>query len=202
MALAKAALPSARNSILPSASVFFFHASITNTSLTPVTAMVSMPLALILSALVRKPGRGFLWQGGVKAPGTANSTPFLPLNMSSVVCGLGPSAVITVNVAGGRRSPTLMVMMLPLWLSGLVSVKSEAQSSDLRGLVEPKWHLDRPIPGDGGEAQCGTVGLRIGRQPVELERKTLLPGGCAGNRFGHRQGPIRGRGFREQRECR
>ena len=80
--------------------------------------MVSMPLALILSALVTKPGRWFLWQVGVKAPGTANSTTFLPLNISSVVFGFGPSAVITVNVALGTRSPTLMAMMLPLlgWL--------------------------------------------------------------------------------------
>jgi len=57
IAFANVALPSARNSIFPSMSVAFFHASITNTSLTPVTAMVSMPLALILSALFKKPGR-------------------------------------------------------------------------------------------------------------------------------------------------
>src|SRR6267378_7547338 len=161
MALAKAALPSARNSILPSAPVFFFQASITNTSLTPVTAMASMPLALILSALVRKPGRWFLWQVGVKAPGTANSTTFLPLKISSVVCGLGPSAVITVNVVVGRRSPTLMVMMLPLWLSGWLSMKSVAQFNDLDRLVEPKWYLDRLIARDCREGQRGAIWLRI-----------------------------------------
>ena len=52
-----------------------------------------------------------LLQVGVKAPGTANSATFLPLKMSSVVFGLlGPSAVITRNVALGNLSPTLMGM--------------------------------------------------------------------------------------------
>src|SRR6185295_15005129 len=117
IALAKLALPSARNSIL-SAFDAFFHASITNTSLTPVTAMVSIPLALMASAWATKPGRWALLQVGVKAPGTANSTTFLPLKMSSVVFGFGPSAVITVKLALGMRSPTLMVMIEPLvgWL--------------------------------------------------------------------------------------
>src|SRR3977135_2170268 len=106
---AQAALPSAKNSIssLPEA---FFHAFITNTSLTPVTAMVSMPFALIAAAFFTKPGRWLLLQVGVNAPGTANSTTFLPLNNSSVVFGFGPSAVITVKVPLGTRSPTLIVM--------------------------------------------------------------------------------------------
>jgi len=47
--LAQLALPSARNSIA-SPPEDFFQASITNTSLTPVTAMVSMPLPLITAA--------------------------------------------------------------------------------------------------------------------------------------------------------
>jgi hypothetical protein len=45
------------------------------------------------------------------APGTANSTTFLPLNSSSEVFGLGPSAVMTVNEALGTRSPTLIAMI-------------------------------------------------------------------------------------------
>ena len=79
---------------MPSAPVDFFQASITKTSLTPVTAMVSTPLALIASALLRKLGMCRLLQVGVKAPGTANSATFLPLKMSSVVfqaSGLPPS---------------------------------------------------------------------------------------------------------------
>ena len=75
---------------MPSAPVAFSQAFITNTSLTPVTAMVSTPLALIASAFFRKLGRCLLWQVGVKAPGTANSTTFLPLKISSVVFGPGP----------------------------------------------------------------------------------------------------------------
>ena len=73
--------------------------------------MVSMPLALMAAAFFTKPGMWFLWQVGVNAPGTANSTTFLPLKISSVVFGFGPSPVITVKVALGRRSPTLIAMI-------------------------------------------------------------------------------------------
>jgi len=45
-------LPSARNSTLPSPPDAFFQASMTNWSFTPVTAMVSMPFALIAAALL------------------------------------------------------------------------------------------------------------------------------------------------------
>src|SRR5450631_661005 len=111
MALANSPLPSARKSILPAAPVAFFQASITNASLTAVTAMVSTPLALNAAALLTKLGMCMLVQVGVKAPGTANRATFLPLKISSVVLGLlGPSAVITRNVALGSLSPTLMGM--------------------------------------------------------------------------------------------
>jgi len=56
IALANSPLPSARKSILPSAPVDFFQASMTNTSLTPVTAMVCTPFALMAEALFRKLG--------------------------------------------------------------------------------------------------------------------------------------------------
>src|SRR5579862_1624599 len=114
IALAKSALPSARKSTLSPAPVDFFHASITKTSLTPVTAMVLTPLALKAAALFKKLGMCMLVQVGVNAPGTANSATFLPLKMSSVVFGLGPSAVMTRNVALGNLSPTLMGMGVPL----------------------------------------------------------------------------------------
>jgi hypothetical protein len=52
------------------------------------------------------------WQVGVKAPGTANNTAFLPLNKSSVVFGFGPSAVIIMKLPLGTRSPTLIAMIL------------------------------------------------------------------------------------------
>src|SRR3954468_14917561 len=110
MALAKSALPSARNSSL-SAAVAFFQASITEASLTAVTAMVSTPLDFSPSKLTRMLGMCILWQVLVKAPGTANSATFFPLKMSSVVFQAGPSAVVTRNLALGRRSPTLMGMM-------------------------------------------------------------------------------------------
>src|SRR5664280_3545206 len=109
MALANSPLPSARKSTLPSAPVDFFQASMTNTSFTPVTAMALTPFALMAAALFRKLGMCMLVQVGVKAPGTANRATFLPLKMSSVVLGLlGPSAVMTRNVALGSLSPTLM----------------------------------------------------------------------------------------------
>src|ERR1700728_3500517 len=111
-ALANSALPSDKNSILGPAPVDFFHASNTNTSLTPVTAIVSTPLLLKASAFLRKPGRWLLLQVGVKAPGTANSTTRLPLNISSVVFTAGPSAPITRNFASGSRSPILIGMVV------------------------------------------------------------------------------------------
>src|SRR5262252_6525977 len=142
IALAKSPLPSARNSILSSAPEAFFHASMTKPSLTAVTAMLSTPFALIASAFFTKPGMWLRWQVGVKAPGTANSTTFLPLNTSSVVFQPGPSAVITLNFASGRRSPTLMAMVVlsvvgvRKWLAG-VEINPPAQ------LVEMGRDLNR-----------------------------------------------------------
>nr|QQZ49843.1 DNA-3-methyladenine glycosylase [Phenylobacterium glaciei] len=49
--------------------------------------------------------------GGVKAPGTAKKATFLPPKISSVVVGLGPSAVPAMRLALGSLSPTLMVMV-------------------------------------------------------------------------------------------
>ncbi|MGT2467959.1 hypothetical protein ACVOMV_28775 [Mesorhizobium atlanticum] len=49
-------------------------------------------------------------QVGVKAPGTPNSTTFLPAKISSPVIGLAPSAVITLKFDAGSFSPTEMVM--------------------------------------------------------------------------------------------
>ena len=82
----------------------------TNTSLTPVTAIVCTPFALMAAALFRKLGMCRLLQVGVKAPGTANSATFRPLKTSSVVFQTGPSVVMTRNFTSGNRSPTLMGM--------------------------------------------------------------------------------------------
>src|SRR5258705_1604473 len=84
IALANSPLPSARNSILPSALLAFFHASITKPSLTAVTAMESMPLALMAAAFCTKPGRWFLWQGGGEGPGAGENTALFSLNNPSV----------------------------------------------------------------------------------------------------------------------
>ena len=98
----------------PSAAVAFFQASITNTSLTAVTATVSTPFALIAARFCTIEGTCILWQVPVNAPGTANSATFLPLNSSSVVFHAGPSPVMTRNLALGSCSPTLMGMLLVL----------------------------------------------------------------------------------------
>src|SRR5437588_7298551 len=113
MALANSPLPSARNSIF-SAAQAFFQASMTKTSLTPVTAIVLTPLALMASAFCTIVGTCILWQVPVKAPGTANKATFLPLKMSSVVFHAGPSGDMTLNLALGSRSPTLTGMTLIL----------------------------------------------------------------------------------------
>src|SRR5690348_7476454 len=170
IALAKSALPSARNSIA-SAPLAFFHSFMTKPSLTAVTAIVSMPFALMAAACFTKPGRWFLWQVGVKAPGTANSTTFLPLNSSSLVFGLGPSAVITVNVPLGTRSPTLIAM------TGILSQGYElrygAKRSAFGELVETKERLHRLVTGDRREAQRSAFRLFAGRHTVDIKSEPL-----------------------------
>ena len=73
-------------------------------------ATVSTPLAFSASAFCTKPGRCLALQVGVKAPGTANRTTFLPLKISSVEISFGPSAVATISFMDGILSPTLIVM--------------------------------------------------------------------------------------------
>src|SRR5580704_8867198 len=113
-ALARAADPSASIVILSVAPCSLLQAPSTNASLTAVQAMVSTPLALIAAAFCTNPGRCFWLQVGVKAPGTANSTTFLPLKMSSVDTSLGPSDVAIISFIDGIVSPTLIVMVLLL----------------------------------------------------------------------------------------
>ena len=56
-ALAKSPLPSARTSISFVTPAALVQASMTKMSLTPVTAMASIPLPLMAAALARNPGR-------------------------------------------------------------------------------------------------------------------------------------------------
>jgi len=49
----------------------------------------------------------------VKAPGSANTTTFLPLNSSSVVRSFGPSALIVLSFAEGIVLPTEMAIACP-----------------------------------------------------------------------------------------
>ena len=70
----------------------------TKASLTAMQAMVSTPVAFILSALTTYPGMWVMEQPGVKAPGTANRRTFLPAKISSVLMSLGPSAPMVFNV--------------------------------------------------------------------------------------------------------
>src|SRR5579859_4635937 len=88
----------------------------TKASLTERQAITSTPLLLISEASCLKPGRCLAEQVGVNAPGSANSATFLPPKNSSVVTGLGPSAVARVRVTLGSLSPTLMVMDPFLWM--------------------------------------------------------------------------------------
>src|SRR6185437_8546074 len=90
----------------------------TKASLTDRQAITSTPLPLISWASCLKPGRCLAEQVGVKAPGRANSATRLPLKNSSVLTGLGPSAVAWVRVTFGSLSPTLIVMGLVLSNSG------------------------------------------------------------------------------------
>src|ERR1700690_2238254 len=114
IALANLAEPSASITILPSVPELLPQAPMTNASLTAMQAMVSTPFALIASAFCTNPGKCLALQVGVKAPGTANSTTFLPLNISSVATSFGPSAVAIISFIDGIASPTLIVMVFSL----------------------------------------------------------------------------------------
>src|SRR3546814_1074603 len=92
-------------------------------------AMGSTPLALNSAAFCTKPGRCLAEQVGVKAPGTENSTTFLPLNSSSVEISLMPSSVFTRNAALGTRSPTWIVMVR------FSPERSEEHTSELQSLM-------------------------------------------------------------------
>ena len=94
----------------------------TNTSFTAMQATVSMPFALKSAACWTKPGRWRASQVGVKAPGTENSTTFLPANSWSVVSFCGPSGPGVVNVPEGILSPALIVMVI--LLIGMYVVRS------------------------------------------------------------------------------
>src|SRR5208282_559903 len=90
------------------------QAPMTKASLTESQATVSTPLALTAAFFSMKPGRCLAEQVGVKAPGSANSTTFLPLNISSVVMSLMPSAVMCLSLTEGILSPTLIAIRRPL----------------------------------------------------------------------------------------
>src|SRR5215469_13318259 len=109
-ALVKSPLPSA--SIITLSSTFWSlpQASMTKASLTERQAMASTPLALIAWKLFTKPGTCLAEQVGVKAPGSANSATFLPEKKSSVFTGVGLPSCISIRVAEGILSPTLIVM--------------------------------------------------------------------------------------------
>mmetsp|Transcript_17212 Transcript_17212/g.29416 ORF Transcript_17212/g.29416 Transcript_17212/m.29416 type:complete len:213 (-) Transcript_17212:51-689(-) len=108
-ALVKTALPSASSMILSPAPTLLPQASITKASFTLRQAMVSTPLALISSARSTKPGKCLRLHVGVKAPGTAKMTTFLPLHRASVSTSfMLPSVSKYLKAADGRRSPTAM----------------------------------------------------------------------------------------------
>lgn len=52
-------------------------------------------------------------QVGVNAPGTANSTIFLAAKTYCTVVSDGPSGVMILNLASGRRSPIEIGMLVP-----------------------------------------------------------------------------------------
>jgi hypothetical protein len=109
-ALVKSPLPSASMRMSSPTPWSAPQAFITNTSLTDTQAMASTPLAFSSAACSLKPGRCLAEQVGVKAPGTASSATVLPLKISSVVMGLGPSDDAVMKTASGSLSPALMVI--------------------------------------------------------------------------------------------
>src|SRR5450432_1094157 len=147
--------------------------------------MASMPLALIAASLAMKPGRWFLWQVGVKAPGRPNRTTFLPLKNSPVVTGRGPSLVMRRNVASGRESPILIVMRTSSGVNAGVGESAASRlgpccianggagaNSELGAWAQIQGRLHRPLPA----GDCETGGdwqRRVGRLLHQGEVKAI-----------------------------
>ena len=68
--------------------------------------MRSIPLSFNSAALTTYPGRCAAEQVGVKAPGRANNTTFLPAKISSVLTSETLSPVFCCKVNDGIFSPT------------------------------------------------------------------------------------------------
>src|SRR5438094_317166 len=96
----------------------FPHASMTKASFTATHTMSSTPLARIFWASATKPGRCFMEQVGVKAPGTAKRTTLFPLNISPRATSFGAPSFISLSFkSSGSVSPTLIAMSPP-WGKG------------------------------------------------------------------------------------
>src|SRR5262245_31342058 len=156
----------------------------TNTSLTAMQAIVSTPFALSASKLWMLPCRCFASHVGLNAPGTENSTTFLPLKSWSVVTSWIPSLVFVLNVPAGILSPALIAIssspsvnsVLARRRARLQIVREALVAGHLHG-VERRvaaivLHIEAgaasheefrgllAMPGDG-EMQCGVAALAL-----------------------------------------
>src|SRR3984957_4628769 len=146
-------------------------------------AIASTPLALNAASPTMNPGRWFLWQVGVKAPGRPNRTTFLSAKYSFVSTGFGPSGVTRRTETLGRRSPTLMVMSRSLTVGGARRGRGRAGTLD-DGRFARKAGL---------AARGGRLGFR-GRLDRRLQRPR-----AAGEREPERN--RKGRVFRFAADC-
>src|SRR5262245_8761625 len=181
MALVNSPLPSERNSTLPLPPAAFDQASITKGSFTATQATVCTPFFLKASAFSRNPGRCLRWQVGVKAPGTANSTTFLPSNTSDVLNFSMPSDPSTRKVASGRRSPIpiLMVTSGRLLLEFARTIPAKAATAKA-ACFSCRWLLDRDarfagafVRHEGQSQRLAPDRFRLGRR-CEADHEALL----------------------------
>src|SRR5438045_9360736 len=115
------------------------------------------------------------------------STIFLPLKISAVVRGCGPSAVITRNVASGTLSPTLIVIAFSL--TGSMNYLSRASYPiQARRLVERRLNLDCLASRDQREEELSRNGRATGRRTVDDEPEAELAA-FRFDLFGKRQRP-------------
>ena len=135
-ALVYSALPSARKVIRPMLSEDFRHSSITNTSLTAMTAISSTPFALNSSARFTKGGMWLLWQVGVNAPGTAKRTTFRPPKNSDAFTCSGPSGVTFTSVPSGMDEPFSMAMMISVPVLGQQLARAFRVATRVVGAIE------------------------------------------------------------------
>src|SRR5262245_45631747 len=170
IAFANSALPSASIITLSPAPLSLPHASITNASFTEMHAIRSTPFALMSLACAMKPGRCCIEQVGVNAPGTANSTVFLPANSSPVETScILPSTIVLIFTSGTFWPTAIGMEGCPFFSNGERSLGDLARAHERRDrlleAVDREMEHREHARDRRGRARRGPAAFGVGIEP-------------------------------------